>query len=240
MCARRTCIRSSSNLATGGRGPKSKPRFAFSRSSSAGEVIDAKPLRRASVTSGASESGATALRHESILWAMSPIEKLELPPKQRAANEADTVWAMLDFYRTTLVRKCAGLSDDDLRSRCIPPSNLSLMGILRHMADVEVYWFGQVFGGDEVTYAYDPEMIGADFDDLSESSGKATATTFFECVARSKAITNDVNLDTLSAKRPGDEPINLRYIVVHLIEEYARHCGHADLLREVLDGETGE
>ncbi len=171
---------------------------------------------------------------------MSPVEKLELPAQQRAANEADADWAMLDFYRTTLVRKCAGLSDEDLRTRCIPPSNLSLMGILRHMADVEVYWFGQVFAGAEVTYAHDPEMIGADFDNLSESSGEATATTFFECVARSKAIANGVSLDTLSAKQPGDEPINLRYIVVHLIEEYARHCGHADLLREVLDGETGD
>jgi uncharacterized damage-inducible protein DinB len=170
---------------------------------------------------------------------MSPIERPVRIKPPSSGNEKEILWPMLDFYRETLVTICAGLSDDQLRTRAIPPSNLSLIGILRHMADVEVYWFGYVFAGVEVTYAYDPEMVGADFDNLDESPGEYVGRTFHGCVAQSNVLTSEVNLDTLSVHQPGDNPVDLRFIVVHMIEEYARHCGHADLLREVIDGETG-
>jgi uncharacterized damage-inducible protein DinB len=170
---------------------------------------------------------------------MSPIDRIPQIKTAEDGGEVDVDWGMLNYYRATLVAKCSGLSDEQLISRAVPPSNLSLMGLLRHMADVEVYWFGEVFAGFDATYAYDPDMIGADFDNLAEKSGEEVATKFLECVQKSNEITAGVSLDTLSEKKE-DGAINLRFIVVHLIEEYARHCGHADLLREVIDGETGD
>lgn len=171
---------------------------------------------------------------------MAAIARPERGPKVRFANEADTLWAMLDYYRATLVSKCAELSDEDLRRRAIPPSNLTLIGLLRHMADVEVYWFGYVVAGDEVTYTYDPEMTNADFDDVESSVGEDVAAVFLESVSRAKEWAAGHDLDTVCARARDGESLNLRYVVVHLIEEYARHCGHADLLREVIDGEVGD
>jgi hypothetical protein len=173
-----------------------------------------------------------------ILWLVSPIARVERVRPAEDGGEVDVDWAMLNFYRATLLVKCAGLSDEQLCTRAIPPSNLSLIGMLRHLADVEVYWFAYVFAGLDGNYAYDPDMLGDDFNNVTESPGEEVAKTFLDRVAQSTTITAGVSLDTLS-KRTDEGPINLRFIVVHLIEEYARHCGHADLLREVLDGETG-
>jgi hypothetical protein len=169
---------------------------------------------------------------------MSPIERPERIEQSRVADEADALWGMLDFSRATLVLKCSGLDDEQLARRSVPPSNLSLLGLLRHMSDVEVWWFGHVFAGVPVTYAFDPEMVGDDFNKPSGSPGAVVSEKFLECVAQSNALTVGQNLDTLAVNT--DTPINLRFIAVHMIKEYARHCGHADLLREVIDGETGD
>ena len=148
---------------------------------------------------------------------------------------------MLDYYRGTLVTKCSGLTDVQLRTLAVPPSALSLLGLLRHMSDVELYWFAMIFSGDDTPAPFDPGNTGADFHNLSEKSGDEVAEIFLACVARSKRIVEGKDLATLSAvSRPDRGPVSLRFIAVHLIEEYARHCGHADLLREVLDGETGD
>jgi uncharacterized damage-inducible protein DinB len=169
---------------------------------------------------------------------MSPISPVERIKADGDGAENDVDWGMLNFYRATLINKCAGLSDEQLCARAVPPSELSLMGMLRHLADVEVYWFAYVFAGLEGNYAYDPDMLGDDFNNVTESPGEEVAATFLDRVAQSNRVTAGVSLDTLS-QRSDDGSINLRWIVVHMIEEYARHCGHADLLREVLDGETG-
>jgi uncharacterized damage-inducible protein DinB len=169
---------------------------------------------------------------------MSPIAPVERMTRAEDGGEDDLDWGMLNFYRATLLNKCAGLSDEQLCSRAIPPSNLSLMGMLRHLADVEVYWFAYVFAGLEGNYAYDPDMLGDDFNNVTDSRGEDVASVFLDRVAQSNRLAVGVDLNTLS-KRTDEGPINLRFIVVHMIEEYARHCGHADLLREVLDGETG-
>ena len=148
---------------------------------------------------------------------------------------------MLDYYRGTLVTKCSGLTDDELRTLAVPPSTLSLLGLLRHMSDVEVYWFARIFVGDDAPAPFDPGNTDADFDNLSEKSGDEVAEIFLSCVTRSKALVQGKDMETLSALSRLDRgPVNLRFIAVHLIEEYARHCGHADLIREVLDGETGD
>jgi uncharacterized damage-inducible protein DinB len=172
---------------------------------------------------------------------VSPIERPDRNEPQSSGDEVDTLWTMLDYYRATLLTKCAALGDDELRTRAVPPSNLSLLGILRHMSDVEVFWFGHRFLGLDVNYFFDPEMVGADFDDLSMSTGDDVAEKYLQCVELVRGWTAGKSLDTLSSLAdPSREPVNLRFIVVHLIEEYARHCGHADLLREVLDGEIGD
>jgi hypothetical protein len=106
------------------------------------------------------------------------------------------------------------------------------------MSDVEVWWFGHVFAGVPVTYAFDPEMVGDDFNKPWASPGESVAEKFLECVAQSNVLTVGKSLDVLGVNT--DQPINLRFIAVHMIEEYARHCGHADLLREAIDGETGD
>ena len=148
---------------------------------------------------------------------------------------------MLDFYRGTLVVKCSELTDDQLRTLAVPPSTLSLLGLVRHMADVEIYWFVTIFAGEDAVTPFDPGNVGADFDNLSEMSGDEVVDIFLSSVARSKEIVRGKDLSTMSAAaRPNSGNVNLRFIGVHLIEEYARHCGHADLLREVLDGETGD
>jgi uncharacterized damage-inducible protein DinB len=183
---------------------------------------------------GRGSIGASTLPH------VSPIQRPERAQPSTSAGEAETLWEMLDYYRGTLLTKCAELSDEELRRRAVPPSNLSLLGMLRHAADFEVYWFGHVFAGADVAYAYDPQMVGADFDDLEESPGVAVAARFQECVEQSNRLTAGVALNTHSARMLRGQSVSLRFIVVHLIEEYARHCGHADLLREVIDGQTGQ
>jgi hypothetical protein len=170
---------------------------------------------------------------------VSPIPRPDRADPPSAAAEAETLWSMLDYYRGTLLVKCSELDDADLRRRAVAPSKLSLLGMLCHAADFEVYWFANVFAGLELTCTYDPDMVGADFDDLETRRGADVALTFQECVERSNDLTRGVDLDRHGALQPWGEPVSLRFIVVHLIEEYARHCGHADLLREVIDGQTG-
>ena len=175
------------------------------------------------------------------LHPVSPIQRPERFPPTVAGDEATTLWSMLDYYRGTLVSKCSELTDDQLRKLAVPPSTLSLLGLLRHMADVEIYWFATVFAGDDAAPPFDPANTGADFDNLSEKSGDEVVEIFLSSVARSKEIVHGKDLSTLSVvARPSRGHVNLRFIGVHLVEEYARHCGHADLLREVLDGETGD
>lgn len=172
---------------------------------------------------------------------MSPLVRPHRTEPLVASNEEETLWSMLNYYRLTLVTKCAGLSDRDLCTRAVPPSNLSLLGLLRHMSDVEVYWFSLIFAGVEAKPPFDPENIGNDFDNPSQVSGDDVLEIFRQCVSRSNELVTGTDLDALSVNERGSQgKVNLRFIVVHLIEEYARHCGHADLLREVLDGETGD
>jgi hypothetical protein len=172
---------------------------------------------------------------------VSPIER---PERNRAASNADeapALWSMLDYYRATLLGKCAGLSDDDLRRRAVAPSGLSLLGILRHMSDVEVYWFSWVYAGTRVDPPFDSGNVGADFENVHECSGDEVAEIFERCVAESRELVDGAELGALSAEPRGSRGhVNLRYIAIHMIEEYARHCGHADLLREVIDGKTGD
>jgi uncharacterized damage-inducible protein DinB len=158
------------------------------------------------------------------------------PPLQ--ADERATLTAFLDFQRATLALKCDGLTDDQLRERAVPPSTLSLLGILRHMADVERNWFRPVLGAEEMAPDLDWEAAFRDVDTASVSG--AFDTWRAECEHSRALVAAAPNLEAGGPRGSGsDREFSLRWVLTHMIEEYARHNGHADLLRERLDGSTG-
>ena len=158
----------------------------------------------------------------------------------RTGSERETLAGFLDYQRATLARKCAGLGADQLRERAVPPSNLSLLGLVRHVTDVEAGWFRHGVNGEVRTSHYasadepDADFLDADGADVEE----AFAAWRDEC-ARARDIVAGHSLDHTFSNRNGTE-ISLRWVLVHMIEEYARHNGHADLLRQRIDGATGE
>jgi uncharacterized damage-inducible protein DinB len=153
--------------------------------------------------------------------------------------------AWLDFHRATLLRKCDGLADDQLRLRSVPPSGLSLLGLVRHMASVERGWFRSALAGEDVPPLFrtaedpDGDFAGADTADPGETFRVFDA----ECDLARRAVAAAPDLDAFARaeRRRGGVPqrFTLRWIMLHMIEEYARHNGHADLLRESIDGVTG-
>ena len=145
----------------------------------------------------------------------------------------------LDFHRGTLLWKCAGLSDAQLKRASVPPSALTLLGLLRHMAEVERWWFRTKAAGLELPDLYCPDDDkDGDFDNIADADVERDRATFkAECLAADEAV-REMSLDDTFEGRDG--PISLRWAYVHMIEEYARHNGHADLLRERIDGSTGD
>lgn len=155
-------------------------------------------------------------------------------------DERETLAGFLDFHRATLMRKCEGLSDDQLRTPALPPSNLSLIGLVRHLAEVERAWFrsrltSEVSQGIWITED-DPD---ADFDGAGTADVPEAMAAWHEQCARSREILSGVHSleDTFTMDPYGE--VSVRWLLVHMVEEYARHVGHADLIRERLDGTTG-
>jgi len=160
------------------------------------------------------------------------------PPLE--ADERATLAAFLDFNRGTLALKCEGLSDDQLRQRAVPPSSLSLLGLVRHMAEVERNWFRPVLGGEPMALIFAPDM---DWEAAFREVATADVAEAFriwraECDHARELVAAAPSLDVTGFRRSGY--VSLRWVLTHMIEEYARHNGHADLLRERLDGSTGE
>lgn len=155
------------------------------------------------------------------------------------ADERTQLTAFLDYQRDTLAWKCSGLSDDQLKLRSVEPSSLSLLGLLRHLTEVERGWFVETINGEQAppTY-YSEENQDGDFDDLDSHSPTEVYETWQSACARSREITAAHELD-FEGSRP-HRNYSLRWVLIHMIEEYARHNGHADLLRERIDGATGE
>jgi uncharacterized damage-inducible protein DinB len=159
------------------------------------------------------------------------------------ANELEMLTGWLEHHRGILMWKCEGLTADQLRRRAVPPSTLSLLGLVRHMAEVERGWFQQTFLGEDVADLYDRSADeDADFNDVDQADPAEAFSAFErECATSRQVVAQAASLDVLS-KRPSERtgrPFSLRWIVTHMIEEYARHNGHADLLRERVDGNTG-
>jgi hypothetical protein len=158
------------------------------------------------------------------------------PPYDAADRTLLDGW--LDFHRRTLLWKCEGLTDDQLRSRPVPPSDLSLIGLVRHMAEVERGWFADWFGLDtSELYCTDDDPAG-DFN-VEDADVAADLATFRSEIAAIREAAGRVDLDAVQTSPRGTR-VRLRWVYTHMIEEYARHNGHADLLREVIDGATGD
>ena len=156
------------------------------------------------------------------------------------ADERATLTAFLDFQRATLALKCEGLTDDQLRERAVPPSGLSLLGLVRHMAEVERNWFRPVLGGEEMAGIFAP---GLDWEASFREVATADVAEAFrlwraECDNARALVAAAPSFDVRGFRLSGY--VSLRWVMTHMIEEYARHNGHADLLRERLDGSTGE
>ncbi len=158
------------------------------------------------------------------------------------ANERTALEQWLDYHRATLVMKCAGLSAQELKRRPVPPSRLSLLGLVRHMLEVERWWFRMHGAGEDLAFPYDPDGVGLDFEAIDDADAEADLTAYErECEAARAAVARR-SLDDVVPSR-GDHPErerDLRWIFLHMIEEYARHNGHADLVRETIDGVTGD
>lgn len=147
----------------------------------------------------------------------------------------------LRWQRATLLWKCQGLSLEQLRARSAPPSPLCLLGLLRHMAEVERSWFRRTLQGEEVGLIY---SSSGDFEAAfrvpeGESWGEALGTWQEECRLADLAEEAAPSLEQTGWRASAQEWVSLRWILIHMIEEYARHNGHADLLRERIDGRTG-
>jgi uncharacterized damage-inducible protein DinB len=162
---------------------------------------------------------------------------------QRPEGEQATLVEFLRRYRLVMEMKCADLDAAQLASRSVPPSTMSLLGLIRHMADVERYWFRVVMAQSDVSPLYwlddvpDADWLGAVADPaLVDDAWRAWRG---EVAFAEKFVADSPDLRTKGFERDGSSPA-LRSVLVHMIEEYARHCGHADLLRERIDGRVGQ
>ncbi|MGC5562332.1 DinB family protein [Streptomyces sp. FR-108] len=165
-----------------------------------------------------------------------------IPPTHAAERAMLEAW--LDFHRATLALKCADLTDDRLRLAAAAPSPMTLLGLVQHLAEVERNWFQRVFAGQDVPPVFGPG--NPDGFALAPDRGMDRVMAVWRAeIARGRELIADASLDDSGrlserdAGHVGQEGVSLRWIMVHLIEEYARHNGHADLIREGIDGVTG-
>jgi uncharacterized damage-inducible protein DinB len=146
----------------------------------------------------------------------------------------------LDWQRQTLLTKCAGLTPAQLRTASAEPSNLTLLGLVRHMTEVERAWFTlRAAGCPEAGHVHTTEEnVDGDFDDIADADPEADFAAYAAELTTSDKAVADLPLDHEFTLR--DRRFSLRWVYLHMIEEYARHNGHADLLRERIDGATGD
>jgi uncharacterized damage-inducible protein DinB len=175
-----------------------------------------------------------------MLVAMDPAVTSERVAPPLIAGEREMLRAYLDFHRSTLAMKCDGLSDDDLRRQSMPPSTLSLLGLVRHMAEVERTWFRRVIAGEDIPLVWSPDGDFQAAYDASQASRSEAFDAWHEEVRHARRIEAEAeSLDVTGHQARWGEDVSLRLVMLHLIHEYARHNGHADFLREGVDGTVG-
>ena len=165
----------------------------------------------------------------------------DLKPPRLARGEADTVRALLQYQRESLVRKVTGIDEDSARWSPVG-SGTSLLWLITHMADAEVTWVLRRFAGQDPAPSADPPSA-----DAAQSAGRAEAGTLQAAVDAYRQVWRRVDAAAFSGaaldepcRRPdAGPPVTLRWVLMHLLEETARHAGHADIIRELIDGATG-
>jgi uncharacterized damage-inducible protein DinB len=194
-----------------------------------------------------SESNAVPGRWSAVGAASSMWMDMALDPRfaTRTAPEGEraTLLQYLQRYRLTMEMKCADLDAAQLASRSVPPSTMSLLGLIRHMADVERHWFRRVMAQSDPPFLYwsedvpDAEWLGAVADPaLVDDAWRAWRGE----VGFAEKLVDDSPDLAVKGTNPDGTRVALRSVLIHMIEEYARHCGHADMLRERIDGRVGQ
>jgi uncharacterized damage-inducible protein DinB len=164
----------------------------------------------------------------------------ERPEPPLIAGEREMLRVFLDFHRATLASKCDGLTDEQLRERSMPPSTLTLLGLVRHMAEVERIWFRRAIAGEDIPLVWTDEVDFQVAYDVTKSNRSEAFSAWEAEVERSRQIEAEAeSLDVIGYQPRWNEQVSLRFVIMHLIHEYARHNGHADFLREGIDGTVG-
>ncbi|MFD3517856.1 DinB family protein [Streptomyces sp. NPDC058657] len=163
------------------------------------------------------------------------------PAPPLRGGERETLRGFLEFHRATLAMKCEGLTDEELRRQSSAPSTLTLLGLVRHMAEVERTWFRRVINQElDLPFVWSDK---GDFQEAYDASGSTRAEAFaaWEAeVEHSRRIEREAaSLDVTGYVPRWEEDVSLRLVMLHLLHEYARHNGHADFLREGIDGVVG-
>ncbi|MDX6299999.1 MAG: hypothetical protein QOF53_1213, partial [Nocardioidaceae bacterium] len=180
------------------------------------------------------ESGLTDESHSPV-WADD-----NRPRIPRRAAEREALEAYLEYYRATVEMKCRGMTSELARTRSMPPSTMSIHGLIRHLAGVERWWFQQNYERRDVPFLFfTADDLDADFNPPSDADFAADLDAWRAECAVSRDIVADHELDDPARPLDWHEDVDLRWLVLRMITEYAQHCGHLDLLREGIDGRTG-
>jgi hypothetical protein len=172
-----------------------------------------------------------------MTWTAPAVDRVDPPGCE---DERASLETFLDFHRDTLLHKCSGLTGEQLVSKPLGTTTLSLLGLVRHLAEVERWWFLRKFDRNDLVgdlYCTDDHPDG-DLDFGTAGSAEADFATYVREVELARHTAAGRSLDEVFPHKSGD--LTLRWVYLHMIEEYARHNGHADLLREAIDGSTGE
>jgi hypothetical protein len=158
---------------------------------------------------------------------MSIIDNVKRADRRYLGEESEVLRGMLEFHRSTFLWKCEGLTEEQLKLRSVAPSELSLFELIVHLTGVERFWLQEVF-------------LGGGLEDLQSTPASIAIANFLAACDVSRVILETGSLETVVYSVVFERDVNLRFIYMHIIEEYARHNGHADLLRESIDGAIGE
>ncbi|MFF0742665.1 DinB family protein [Streptomyces sp. NPDC004111] len=163
------------------------------------------------------------------------------PTPPLRGDERETLRGFLEFHRATLAMKCEGLTDEQLRQQSSPPSTLSLLGLVRHMAEVERTWFRRVVNQElDLPFLWSAKGDFQEAYDASRSTREEVFAAWEAEVEHARRIEREAaSLDVRAYFARWEEDVSLRMVMVHLLHEYARHNGHADFLRESIDGVVG-
>src|SRR5258706_9535453 len=160
-----------------------------------------------------------------------------LPGAKAFAEDERSVLLGYLTYRTVLARKAEGVSDQQARRAASPPSTLTLLGLIRHMTDVERWWFRRVQIAEDVPALFDDDE---EWHPSNDATIAEALQAYWDEIAVIDRHLSTASMDETNHGEPDPGRHTLRRTIVHLIEEYARHCGHADLIREAIDGTTGD